>query len=160
ERAGRVTVADIGIPESLYRAVGESARLLEQTDVASWLLPRQLAIHKGAAGRVVVVAGSRGKIGAAMLSARGALRAGAGLVTTATFPDAADAIDRRALEEMTARIDPGRVEESLAEHLADAASVVVGPGLGHDAAARKAVDHVARDFEGFAVIDADGLTHF
>ena len=160
ERAGRVTVADIGVPESLYRAVGESARLLERSDVASWLSPRGVATHKGAAGRVVCVAGSSGKIGAALLSARGALRAGAGLVTIATYPDAADALDRRVLEEMTARIDPARVEDSLAEHLADDATVVVGPGLGHDASARKAVDHVVLRFEGAAVVDADALTHF
>jgi NAD(P)H-hydrate epimerase len=160
ERAGRVRVADIGIPESLYRAVGESARLLEAADVAAWLSPRRAATHKGAAGRVVCVAGSPGKTGAALLSARGALRAGAGLVTIATFPEAADALDRRVLEEMTARIDPGRVEESLAEHLVDEATVVVGPGLGHDAIARKVVEHVVLRFEGAAVVDADALTHF
>jgi hydroxyethylthiazole kinase-like uncharacterized protein yjeF len=45
ERAGRVTVADIGIPGSLYRAVGESARLLERADVASWLSQINYATH-------------------------------------------------------------------------------------------------------------------
>ncbi|HVW26201.1 MAG TPA: NAD(P)H-hydrate dehydratase [Polyangiaceae bacterium] len=159
ERAGRVTVADIGVPDSLQHAVGASAQLLERADVASWLPPRLLATHKGAAGRVVCVAGSAGKTGAALLAARGALRAGAGLVTIATFPDAAAALDQRVLEEMTARIDPNRVEESLEALLDGAAAVVVGPGLGHDALARRAVDHVALKFDGRAVVDADGLTH-
>jgi NAD(P)H-hydrate epimerase len=159
ERAGRVTVVDIGVPESLYTAVGSSARMLERADVASWLLPRGAGAHKGSAGRVVCIAGSAGKTGAALLVARGALRSGAGLVTIATFPDAAEALDRRVLEEMTARIDPARLEESLAELLEGANSVAVGPGLGHDEAARKVVDHVVTSFEGPAVVDADALTH-
>ncbi|HEX4339889.1 MAG TPA: NAD(P)H-hydrate dehydratase [Polyangiaceae bacterium] len=159
ERAGRVTVVDIGVPDSLHVAVGASAELLEPSDVAAWLRPRGVATHKGSAGRVVCVAGSAGKTGAALLVARGALRSGAGLVTIATFPDAADAIDRRVLEEMTARIDPAHVEESLAKLLDGASAVVIGPGLGHDEAARKAVDHVALRHDGPVVIDADGLTH-
>ncbi len=160
ERAGRVTVVDIGVPDALHRAVGASALLLEPSDVAGWLVPRGTATHKGASGRVVIVAGSPGKTGAALLVARGALRAGAGLVTITTFPETADAIDQRVLEEMTARIDPSRVEESLASHLEGASAVVVGPGFGHDALARKAVDHVALHFDGPVVVDADALTHF
>jgi NAD(P)H-hydrate epimerase len=159
ERAGRVTVADIGVPDSLLAAVGASARLLEAADVASWLAPRALATHKGAAGRVVCVAGSAGKTGAALLVARGALRSGAGLVTIATFPEAAASLDQRVLEEMTARIDPDRVEESLDSLLDGVAAVVIGPGLGHGAQARRAVDHVALKFDGRVVVDADGLTH-
>src|SRR5665213_1237045 len=52
----------------------------------------------GVAVRVVVIAGSPGKIGAALLTARGALRAGAGLVTIAAFPETADLLDQRVLE--------------------------------------------------------------
>jgi NAD(P)H-hydrate epimerase len=108
---------------------------------------------------VVCVAGSAGKTGAALLVARGALRSGAGLVTIATSPEAAAALDQRVLEEMTARIDPDRVEESLESLLDGVAAVVIGPGLGHDALARRAVDHVAFNVDGRVVVDADGLTH-
>ena len=77
EYAGNVTVVDIGIPASVTEAVGEGARVLDETDVAG-CSRRGVATHKGAAGRVVAIAGSAGKTGAALLVARGALRAGAG----------------------------------------------------------------------------------
>jgi NAD(P)H-hydrate epimerase len=106
---------------------------------------------------VAVVAGSPGKTGAALLSARGALRAGAGLVTICTFPEAADALDARVIEEMTSRIDPANVERSLDDALRAADVVVVGPGLGLGADARRVVDHVLRSSL-VKVVDADALT--
>lgn len=158
DHAGRVTVADIGVPGALSAAVGESALVLEPRDVGGWIAPRKTSVHKGAAGRVVAVAGSPGKTGAALLVARGALRAGAGLVTICTFPDAADALDRRVLEEMTARIDVQRLEGSLDDELENVDAVVLGPGLGLFPDARRVVDHVAFAHEGFVVIDADALS--
>jgi NAD(P)H-hydrate epimerase len=92
--------------------------------------------------------------------ARGALRAGAGLVTICTFPEAAAALDQRVLEEMTARIDPNRIEASLDERLANADVVAIGPGLGLDELARAVVDHVVLRWNGFKVVDADAITHF
>lgn len=159
EHAGHVTVVDIGIPEPASEAVGESARVLESSDVAARLARRPLSLHKGAAGRVTVVAGSPGKTGAALLVARGALRGGAGLVTLCGSQETAEALDGRVLEEMTARIDPARPLPSLDEHLAGSDAVVVGPGLGLDRAAREIVDHVVLRHPGFVVVDADALTH-
>lgn len=158
DHAGQVTVVDIGIPASASREVGESAVVLEARDVAGWITPRATSTHKGGAGRVVAVAGSPGKTGAALLVARGALRAGAGLVTICTFPDAADALDHRVLEEMTARIEPARLEASLDELLAGADAVALGPGLGLFDEARRVVSHVALSHEGFVVVDADALS--
>jgi ADP-dependent NAD(P)H-hydrate dehydratase / NAD(P)H-hydrate epimerase len=162
EHAGRVEVADIGVPASLWRApsVGQSAEQVEASDVARAIAPRPLAAHKASAGRVVAVAGSAGKSGAALLVAHGALRAGAGLVTVANFPDAAAALDQRVIEAMTARLDPARVEASLDEALAGAKVVAIGPGLGLDARARRVVDHVVLGWDGVKVVDADALTHF
>lgn len=158
EYAGRITRVDIGVPSELVGRVGSSARLLERSDVASWLVPRAISTHKGSAGRVAVVAGSPGKTGAALLSARGALRTGAGLVTICTFPEAAVALDARVLEEMTHRIDPANPEASLDEALGSADSAVVGPGLGLGADARRAVDHVVFKSTVAKVVDADALT--
>ncbi|HEY8089233.1 MAG TPA: NAD(P)H-hydrate epimerase, partial [Polyangiaceae bacterium] len=104
-RAGRVHVVDIGVPGSLVAHVGGSAQLLEPSDLAQWIRPRAPGAHKNSAGHVVVVAGSPGKIGAPQLVARGVMRAGAGLATIATWPEAATAIEANVLEVMTARID-------------------------------------------------------
>lgn len=158
--AGVVHVVDIGVPAELFRHVGHSALVIESADVARELEPRSVAAHKSSVGHVVAVAGSAGKIGAALLVARGALRAGAGLCTLCTFANAADALDRRVFEEMTARIDPMQVEQSLDEALERANAVVIGPGLGLGADARRVVDHVVLGWNGPKVMDADAITHF
>jgi NAD(P)H-hydrate epimerase len=158
--AGELHVVDIGVPPSVVETVGRSAELLEARDVAGRIAPRSLGAHKTMAGRVVVLAGSAGKTGAALLVARGALRGGAGLVTLCGFPEAADALDRRVLEEMTGRIDRQRIQGSLDELLQGANAVAIGPGLGLGADERAIVDHVVLGWDGAKVVDADALTHF
>ena len=81
-RAGKVTVADIGIPPHLAEAVTEE--LIAGEWAKSVLPERPLQANKGSFGRVLVVAGSINYIGAAYLACSGAMRAGAGLVTLAT----------------------------------------------------------------------------
>lgn len=157
--AGHVEVRDIGVPAD-PSAVGISAELIEASDVRRLLLPRRSTLHKSSAGRVLVVAGSPGKLGAALLSAQGAQRAGAGLVTIATAPATADALDQRVLEAMSARIDPQNPEASLQKLLEPCDAAVVGPGLGLDAAARRVVDAVTLGWQGHKVLDADAISHF
>jgi ADP-dependent NAD(P)H-hydrate dehydratase / NAD(P)H-hydrate epimerase len=154
--AGKVTVCDIVDPRD-PSASGISAHLAEAADVVRLLPPRESTVHKSSAGRVLVVAGSPGKLGAALLAAHGAQRAGAGLVTIATSPAAADALDGRVLEAMTARIDS---QGSLEKAVERCDACVVGPGLGLDAAARRFVDTVVFDFAGHKVVDADAISHF
>jgi len=158
--AGRVHVVDIGVPPSLVVHVGESARLLEASDLAAWTTRRAPSAHKTSAGHVAVIAGSRGKIGAPQLVARGAMRGGAGLVTIATWADAATAIESHVLEAMTARIDVSKLGESLDAILAGKHAVAVGPGLGLTDEARAVVDHVLASYRGPVVVDADALTTF
>src|SRR4030095_4060589 len=81
--AGRVEVADIGLAE-----LTPSTWLLETTDGPRWLPPRRSDTNKGPYGRLLVVAGSRGKSGAAALAGVSALRSGVGLCTVATPADA------------------------------------------------------------------------
>lgn len=160
EHSGDVHVVDIGVPGELFREVGCSALLFESDDARELVAPRSVAAHKGSAGHVFAVAGSAGKTGAALLVARGALRAGAGLATICTFPDAADSLDLRALEEMTARIDPAHVETSLDACLERADVVAIGPGLGLDERARRVAEHVVLSWNGTKVVDADALSAF
>jgi len=81
-RAGKIIVADIGIPSGLAERVNSE---LLTSDWARSVLPRRpLEANKGSFGRVLVVAGSINYIGAAYLACSGAIRVGAGLVTLAT----------------------------------------------------------------------------
>src|SRR5260370_122649 len=98
--------------------------------------------QKAPAGNVLVVAGSRGRVGARQRVARGALRAGAGLATIATWPAAADAIESHALEVMTARIDSGDAARSLDGILRGKNAIAIGPGLGLNDDARTGVEYI------------------
>jgi NAD(P)H-hydrate epimerase len=158
--SGRLCTVDIGVPGLGPAEAGYSAEIVEASDVRSALLPRRITTHKGTAGRVTIIAGSKGKIGAALLVAQAALRAGAGLVTIAALPETAAQLDQRVLEAMTARIDPERIEASLDELLERADSIAIGPGLGLDPLARRIAEHVALRVKKPIVVDADAITHF
>lgn len=78
---GEVVVLDIGEPREAVRRVKPAAELLDESWATPFFTERLPDTHKGHIGRVLIVAGSRSKSGAAVLAARGALRAGSGLVT-------------------------------------------------------------------------------
>ncbi|PYQ13951.1 MAG: bifunctional ADP-dependent NAD(P)H-hydrate dehydratase/NAD(P)H-hydrate epimerase [Acidobacteria bacterium] len=162
ERVGELVVADIGIP----RALLEGARLwrLEAGDAARVFPPREPGAHKGSFGHVLVVAGSVGKTGAAILAATAALRTGAGLVTVATPAPALPMIAAGRAEIMTeplpvdagGALEAGAVTRALA--LAkDRDAVVLGPGLGTEAGPRAFVRDFVRRCPSPLLVDADGL---
>lgn len=112
---------------------------------------RKREIHKGDCGRVLVLAGSSGMAGAAVLACRGALRAGCGLVQAALpenlFPIVQIGIpEATCLERNFSKIDLSRYD-----------AVAVGPGLGEGKESVEAVIHVIKNFDGPIVLDADGL---
>jgi hydroxyethylthiazole kinase-like uncharacterized protein yjeF len=85
--AGHVTVVEIGIPAEAAARVSGACELLTRDEARRLLAVRPREAHKGDAGRLLVVAGSPGKTGAAHLALAGALRGGAGLVTLAARPE-------------------------------------------------------------------------
>jgi hydroxyethylthiazole kinase-like uncharacterized protein yjeF len=156
--AGKVRVADIGIPDSVLEKVRPTTFA---NAVALWReafpVPR-LDGHKYSRGHAVVVSGDMSFTGAARLAARGALRAGTGLVTLAG-PRAALAVNAAASLAVMVRAADGADE--LRGLLADRRlnAVVLGPGLGVGAATRAQVA-AALDGERAVVLDADALTSF
>jgi NAD(P)H-hydrate epimerase len=157
--AGRVQVVDIGVPSLPVSHLGRTVEAIQPSDLRGWVSRRPPGTHKNSAGHVVVVAGSPGKIGAPQLVARGAMRAGAGLATIATWPEAAAAVESNVLEVMTARIDPSN-PSSLDAILQSKQAVVVGPGLGLGEDARKVAAYLMSSWKGPIVIDADALSSF
>lgn len=158
DAAGELVLVDLGVPRARGPACEPRAHWLEPSDAAGWASRRRPSAHKGSSGRVLIVAGSAGKTGAALLSSNGALRAGAGLVTICTFADAARSLDQRVVEVMTEALDPERPLATLERALEGAAAVVVGPGLGLSAEARALVDHVVLKWPGPKVVDADAIS--
>jgi NAD(P)H-hydrate epimerase len=159
--AGNIHVVDLGVPESpILAQVGHVAEVIRRDTVGSAIVPRETNVHKHAAGDLLVVAGSAGKVGSSLLTARGAMRAGAGLVTICSWPDAIASLQARVVEVMTTCIAPDAIDASLDEALARRTAVAIGPGLGLDARARAAVDRVVLAWDGLKVVDADAITHF
>lgn len=157
--AGKVHVVDLGVADARILAeVGHTAEVLDPAEVGTFFIPREANMHKHAAGNVLVVAGSPGKLGAAKLAARAAMRAGAGLVTLCTWPEAATSIEAQTMEIMSARIDPSAIAASLDAALEGRHVVAIGPGFGLDDAARAAIDHVVLSWDGLKVVDADAIT--
>ncbi|MGZ9272675.1 MAG: ADP-dependent NAD(P)H-hydrate dehydratase, partial [Candidatus Binatia bacterium] len=138
---GELVVADIGIDSRALAEVAPQIDLLDRETIR-WLVPRrQSDTHKGTYGHLLVVAGARGKTGAAILSCRAAMRTGAGLVTLAS-PRALNAIFAGALVEvMTEPLGDETCEQleifSDADwrRLIERKSVLLfGPGIGVSAA--------------------------
>ncbi|HEY6147359.1 MAG TPA: NAD(P)H-hydrate dehydratase, partial [Thermoanaerobaculia bacterium] len=137
----------------------------EREDVRRILTPRRLDSHKGDFGRLAIVAGSRGKAGAAVLAARGALRAGAGLVTVFGIPAVAAAVVGSLPEAMTSELPEqdgaiaGKAGRALARALSAFDAAVLGPGLTVTEGTRGAL-RAALQTRIPVVLDADALNAF
>jgi hydroxyethylthiazole kinase-like uncharacterized protein yjeF len=155
---GRVRVADIGIPESVLERV--RPKTLANTPALwgdAFPIPR-LDAHKYSRGHAVVMSGDMSSTGAARLAARGALRAGAGLVTLASPRTALVVNATASLAVMVRPADgPDALRHLLEDHRLNA--VALGPGLGVGANTRALVE-VALDGARAVVLDADALTIF
>src|SRR6185295_4501514 len=164
-RAGDIVIADIGIPADVLESVdGPRIELLTRGSMRELITPRSPDSHKGDYGRVLVVAGSRGKTGAAHLAATGALRSGAGLVTVATPASCLPIVAAMAPEYMTEPLrekDDG-LDPRDVEHIIDIARdvIAIGPGLGQAAPTREFIRLLVDRATMPLVIDADGLNAF
>jgi NAD(P)H-hydrate epimerase len=168
ENGGELVIAPIGSPDALINACGSNLNLIDRAMIKTWLMQsrRTAHAHKGDAGKILIIAGSRGKSGAACLAGAAAMRAGAGLVTIATASSAQQAVASQAIvESMTeplAETASGTVSlDALKNALMLAAErdvVAIGPGLGSDE--QSTIDFVRElitESERPMVIDADGL---
>jgi NAD(P)H-hydrate epimerase len=166
ELAGSVVVAPIGIPEEALKFNDRGVRLfeLEAADARAIFPARARDSHKGDFGHVLVVAGSAGKSGAAVLAARGAFRAGAGLVTVASVGEVCRLVTMAQPEVMTASLGEGaecgdvpRASARVLELASGMDALVIGPGMGRSEKTQDFVLDVAARCGLPVVIDADGL---
>jgi NAD(P)H-hydrate epimerase len=162
--AGDVVIADIGIPIDVLEGLdGPHVELLTPEQVRDLVEPRAPDSHKGDFGRVTIVAGSRGKTGAAHLAAMGALRSGAGLVTVATPSSCLPIVASMAPELMTEPLSetrggvvaPGGVDKLL-ELRHDV--IACGPGLGREREVAEFVRSLVERSTAPLVLDADAIT--
>lgn len=161
--AGEVAVVDIGIP-----AEADSEPSIRLTDAASLrgVVPRtQAPAHKYSAGAPLIVAGSRSMTGAAAMAARGAQRAGCGIVFLVVPESAAPALDAEltevlvfgAPEDADGYLGEGALETVLG-HAGKATALATGPALGSGEGTRTLVEGMISGTELPALLDADAVT--
>jgi ADP-dependent NAD(P)H-hydrate dehydratase / NAD(P)H-hydrate epimerase len=170
DTVGALSVVSIGSPRGLVEEIGKGPlRWIEPQEFASLPLVRSWDSHKGLYGHVLVVAGSLGKSGAAIMSSHAALCAGAGLVTVAT-PDVVLPIVAapypELMSEPLAATNEGTVamrnisQDRFAQIEQGKTVLAMGPGLGQHAETQEFVRSIVRQTELPLVLDADGLNAF
>jgi NAD(P)H-hydrate epimerase len=174
---GKLIVADIGSPAALVDAADSQLFLTEEEDARTWLEQTRYrpGSYKNTHGHALIVAGSRGMSGAAVLCGDAAMRSGAGLVTILTPSSALSAVAARVMPEvMTAELPETPVETPAGAHagermLSEAAceqalqlaaradALAIGPGLASAERVRGLVRTLVERRAAPVVIDADGL---
>lgn len=155
--AGTVIIRDIGIYENTGAAeLNPSIFCMEKQDRR--LLPERLPYsNKGSYGKVFLVAGSRNMSGAAYLSAKACLRAGAGMVKIHTDQSNREILQQQLPEAMLSTYAGEISLDELDKGIAWADVIGIGPGIGTGETARRILTYLLNNTKKPFIIDADGL---
>ncbi len=168
ELSGEIQIIPIGIPDDVIESYNLKTDLLTAQKISSLLPIRKPDGHKGDFGKILCLAGSSGLTGAAILTAKAALRSGCGLIKVAVphsvLPIIASSVTEATLAPMPdlkknghlALRGLGQLLELSKEHDA----IIIGPGLGQHHETKELVRRFVARCDKPLVIDADGLNSF
>ena len=165
EHTGRLFVEDIGFPAELLHSESIKTGTIEQKDASVLLPARSRYSHKGDYGHVLIVAGSRGKTGAALMAAKACLRSGAGMLTIGVPETLLDIYQQRVTEEMVLPLpDNGqgvlseRASSAILDFLNKKADVLaLGPGISTGPGVTKLLLTLLMSVTAPMVLDADAI---
>ena len=164
ELMGEIETIDIKIPSEVVDSQTIKVQVTEEADLHSWFRKRATDSHKGNFGHVLVIAGSKGKGGAAGLASLAALRMGCGLVTLALPESCQKALEFNPLEVMTVpapETDAGTfalsAKKILLNHCKGKAAVAIGPGLSTEPETVQLLNELLPAIDCPLIIDADGV---
>lgn len=164
EFTGALVVTDIGIPEDVIFSKASNYFLIDESYVKMMIRKRKKNIHKGTCGTLLIIAGSKGMAGAAILCARAALRSGAGLVKMAVPPALNDIIQISVPEAVCISLWDEDNEQNELKNLdilyqsaCDSDAVIIGPGLGKSPCILKVIKKIIGECQLPVIIDADGI---
>ena len=168
EFCGNIIIEDIGFPKiDITNLEGLKWRLLSEDIVKESLNKPKLDLHKYASGKVLIIAGSLGMTGAAILATYGALRCGAGLTITTAPSSINDIYERSIIEGMTLSLDDNNSGflkmsnfEQIMAKIKWADCVLLGPGLGRAASTQELIINLVESIDKPLILDADGLFPF
>lgn len=154
---GEVHILDIGLHNDFYKTVESKSEIIDKEIIQSIYKPRNKFAHKGNFGHALLIAGSYGKMGAAVLSAQACLRSGAGLITC-HIPKCGYAILQSTVPEAMVVTDLNtelisKVETDLEKYSA----IGIGPGIGTDATTKLMLKELLTSCKKAVVLDADAL---
>ena len=153
---GNWEVVQFGLSERAIEEAKTNYFFLDQQHACSLLKKRKMFAHKGSYGHGLLLAGSRGKIGAALLAARGALRAGLGLLTI-HLPISAGSLVQISLPEAMSSFDFGEEYLTQIPDLSRYSALAAGPGIGTNILTQEAVNQLIHKARVPLVLDADAL---
>jgi ADP-dependent NAD(P)H-hydrate dehydratase / NAD(P)H-hydrate epimerase len=153
---GEWTVLDIGLHQESIEKTPAPYYYVIGNDIASRIAPRRKFSHKGTYGHALLLAGSYGMMGAAVLASRACLRAGAGLLTV-HIPKQGYCIMQIAVPEAIVSLDPSEECFSELPDLRPYTAAAVGPGIGTRPAVEEALNDLILQCRVALVIDADAL---
>ncbi len=161
----KLIVLNIGFPLDLLHSTESKAEILTEKQIDAWIPKRNKSAHKGSEGHLLVLSGSKGMTGAALMCAKAAVIMGSGLVT-AVCPKSLLPIYAGGVWEMLTIPASETPEGSLAEEAWDDfmsknvrfSAVLIGPGMGRHPSTAALVQKVVREIKEPVLIDGDGLS--
>jgi len=154
---GNVHILDIGLHPDFYDSTETNYELIDKEIIASVYKPRNRFAHKGNFGHALMVAGSYGKMGAAVLCNKACLRSGAGL-TTCHIPKCGYEIMQTALPEVMVMTDfNSSFVTKIEDDISKFTCIGIGPGIGTASETKNLLLEIFESYKKPVVLDADAL---
>ncbi|MBK7289404.1 MAG: NAD(P)H-hydrate dehydratase [Chitinophagaceae bacterium] len=154
---GEVHIIDIGLHNDFYKTVESTAEIVDEKIIKSIYKPRNKFAHKGNFGHALLIAGSYGKIGAAVLSAKACLRSGVGLLTSHIPKCGYDILQSTVPEAMVVTDLSAEFISKVETDLEKYSAIGIGPGIGTEAATKLMLKELLTSCKKAVVLDADAL---
>jgi hydroxyethylthiazole kinase-like uncharacterized protein yjeF len=157
KQTGEWLVLPIGLNAQKINSTQTPWHIIESADIKNMVVPPHRFAHKGTMGHALLIAGSYGKTGAALLASRSCLKSGVGLLTT-HVPQTAVSILQTAIPEAMMSVDRSDIMFTEFPELSKFSAIGIGPGLGTKVNTQRAIKDILTSAQNKPmVIDADGL---
>jgi len=153
---GKVIIRDIGLDKDILDKLSPLASLIEKNDIRKKMINRSLISHKGTFGHGLIISGSKGKMGACIMSCKASLKSGIGLLSV-YVPKVGESIIQTSLPEAMTITDINNNHISTIPKLEVFNSIGIGPGIGLHKDTEKAIVKLIKNSKIPLVIDADAI---
>ena len=154
---GEVIILDIGLLPEFLSSLDSNFELIDKSIIRSIYKPRNRFAHKGNFGHVMIIAGSYGKTGAAVLSAKACLRSGVGLLTCFIPKCGYEVLQISVSEAMVMTDANSSIITKIDDDILKYDSIGIGPGIGTASETRAAIRELVSIYKRPIVLDADAL---